>query len=346
SNQTTGSCFIFCGLFAQWQTQNFAVVASTPVTPVLTSISVAPTTASVQTGGTQQFNATGRDQFGNVMSPPPTFTWSVSGGGTIGLTGLFSATTPGGPFTVTAASGGVPPGTANVTVTAVTPVLTTISVAPATASVQTGGTQQFSATGRDQFGNVMSPPPTFTWSVSGGGTIGLTGLFSATTPGGPFTVTAASGGVPPGTANVTVTAVTPVLTTISVAPSSASVQTGGTQQFSATGRDQFGNVMTPQPTFTWSVSGGGTIGLTGLFSATTPGGPFTVTAASGGVPPGTANVTVTDFSLSANPTTRSIKHGQSTTYAVTITRKFGSNGSVAFTVNGLPSNVTASFGPT
>ena len=31
SNQTTGSCFIFCGLFAQWQTQNFAVVAS--VTP-------------------------------------------------------------------------------------------------------------------------------------------------------------------------------------------------------------------------------------------------------------------------------------------------------------------------
>ena len=28
SNQTTGSCFIFCGLFAQWQTQNFAVVAS------------------------------------------------------------------------------------------------------------------------------------------------------------------------------------------------------------------------------------------------------------------------------------------------------------------------------
>ena len=28
SSQMTGSCFIFCGLFAQWQTQNFAVVAS------------------------------------------------------------------------------------------------------------------------------------------------------------------------------------------------------------------------------------------------------------------------------------------------------------------------------
>jgi hypothetical protein len=139
---------------------------------------------------------------------------------------------------------------------------------------------------------------------------------------------------------------TPVLTTISVAPTSASVQTGGTQQFNATGRDQFGNPLSPQPTFSWSVSGGGTISSTGLFSATTPGGPFTVTAASGSVVSNPASVTVTDFSLSANPTTRSIKHGQSTTYAVTITRNFGFTGSVALTVTGLPSNVTASFSPT
>ncbi len=156
SNQTTGACFIFCGLFAQWQTRNFAVVASAPSTPVLTTISVSPASASVQTGGTQQFSATGRDQFGNLLSPQPTFSWSVGGGGTISPAGLFSATTAGGPFTVTASSGGVS-GTASVTVTT-TPVLTTISVSPASASVQTGGTQQFSATGRDQFGNVLSPP--------------------------------------------------------------------------------------------------------------------------------------------------------------------------------------------
>jgi hypothetical protein len=34
SNQVTGPCLIFCGLFAQWQTQNFAVVASTVTGPV------------------------------------------------------------------------------------------------------------------------------------------------------------------------------------------------------------------------------------------------------------------------------------------------------------------------
>jgi hypothetical protein len=34
SNQVTGPCLIFCGFFAQWQTQNFAVVASTVTGPV------------------------------------------------------------------------------------------------------------------------------------------------------------------------------------------------------------------------------------------------------------------------------------------------------------------------
>jgi hypothetical protein len=34
SSQVTGPCYIFCGLFAQWQTQNFAVVASTAPPPV------------------------------------------------------------------------------------------------------------------------------------------------------------------------------------------------------------------------------------------------------------------------------------------------------------------------
>jgi len=34
SSQVTGACFILCGFFAQWQTQNFAVVASTAPAPV------------------------------------------------------------------------------------------------------------------------------------------------------------------------------------------------------------------------------------------------------------------------------------------------------------------------
>jgi hypothetical protein len=232
--------------------------------------------------------------------------------------------------------------------TSAPPVLTTITVSPASASVQTGGTRQFTAAGLDQFGNPMSPQPAFTWSVSGGGTINSSGLFTAgSTAGGPFTVTAASGGVS-GTASVTVTA-TPVLTTITVAPASASVQTGRTQPFNATGFDQFGKPMNPQPVFSWSVSGGGTIDSSGLFTAgSTAGGPFTVTAASGSVS-GTASVTVTalpqDFSLSVSPTSQSVRQGNAASYTVTVKPSNGFTGSVTLSVSGQPSQSTVTFSP-
>jgi hypothetical protein len=332
-----------------WSTQiaSFKFPSCTGSPPVLTTITVSPASASVQTGGTKQFSATGYDQFGQPVSPQPTFTWSVSGGGSISASGLFTAgSTAGGPFTVTAASGSVS-GTASVTVTA-SPVLTTITVTPASASVQTGGTKQFSATGYDQFSQPVSPQPTFIWSVSGGGSISASGLFTAgSTAGGPFTVTAASGSVS-GTASVAVTAL-PVLTTITVSPASASVQTGGTKQFSATGYDQFSQPVSPQPTFTWSVSGGGSISASGLFTAgSTAGGPFTVTATSGSVS-GTANVTVTsvppDFSLSAGPSSQSVKRGNTATYTVTITPANGFNGSVTLSLTGQPSGSTVTFTP-
>ena len=232
-----------------------------------------------------------------------------------------------------------------------TPVLTSIAVTPASASVQTGGTQQFSATAKDQFGQPMSPQPAFTWGVSGGGSIDTSGLFTAgASAGGPFSVTAQAGGKT-GSASVTVTQV-PVLTTITVAPASASVQTGASQQFTATAKDQNGQPMSPQPAFTWGVDpGAGTIDSNGKFTAgATAGGPFSVTAQAGGKT-GSASVTVTapppgDFSLSSNPTSRSIRAGTSTTYAITIARTNGFAGAVAFTVSGLPSGASASFSPT
>ena len=173
----------------------------------------------------------------------------------------------------------------------ITQVPSAIDVSPASAGVQTGGVQRFNATVVDQFGQPLYPQPAVAWSVSGGGAIDSSGVFSAgSTPGGPFTVTATSGSVS-GTAGVSVTA-PPTLASISVAPASPSVQPGGTHQFTATGLDQNGRPLYPQPAFAWSVSGGGTIDPSGVFSAgSTTGGPFTVTATSGGVS-GTASLTV------------------------------------------------------
>jgi len=96
---------------------------------------------------------------------------------------------------------------------------TSIVVSPASATVNTSATQQFSAAQRDQFATNLTTQPTFTWSVSGGGTINASGLFTAgTTAGGPYTITAKSGTIS-GTASVTVTLVsTPVYRSTAAAP--------------------------------------------------------------------------------------------------------------------------------
>src|SRR5262249_8479889 len=137
---------------------------SVTVSQTLTSISVSPSSASVTTGTTKQFSATALDQFGQTMTTQPTFAWSVSGGGTISSTGLFTAgSTPGGPFTVTAASGGKS-GTASVTVTAPNQPPTVATPAAASPKSVTGTTTALSVLGADDGGESNL---TYTWSSSG-----------------------------------------------------------------------------------------------------------------------------------------------------------------------------------
>lgn len=76
-----------------------------------------------------------------------------------------------------------------------------------------------------------------------------------------------------------------------ITPDDATTEIGNTQQFSATAMGADGQALNPQPTITWSVDGGGTVNSTGLFTATTAGGPFTLTASGAGLT-GTAEITV------------------------------------------------------
>ena len=149
-------------------------------------------------------------------------------------------------------------------------------------------------------------------------------------------------------ADVRCTTASPVLTRVTVAPANAWVQVGATQQFSAIGYDQNNQAMNPQPAFTWSVNGGGSITGSGLFTAATVGANYIVTATSG-IVSGTATVTVTapvvDFAISASPSSRSVRQGSAASYTVTITPIGAFNGSVALSVSGLPTGATATFTP-
>lgn len=104
---------------------------------------------------------------------------------------------------MSACKGGNDTPTPTPTPTPATPVLTTITVSPATSTVAVGASQQFTSEGKDQYGKSISVTPT--WTVNGSsGTLSTTGLFIATTAG-TATVTASSGGVT-GTATITVPA--------------------------------------------------------------------------------------------------------------------------------------------
>jgi hypothetical protein len=126
----------------------------------LTSIVVTPVNVNVSRNGTQQYAASGLDQFGQPLAVQPAFSWSkLSGPGAINATGLFSAGTTLGPFQVQAASG-VVTGTANGTIINSAPTVAT--PATATPNPAAGVTTPLSVLGADDGGEANL---TYTWSV-------------------------------------------------------------------------------------------------------------------------------------------------------------------------------------
>ncbi|MDV2482467.1 PGF-pre-PGF domain-containing protein [Methanoculleus sp. Wushi-C6] len=257
---------------------------------ILTTVEIAPSTATVAVGTTREFAVACYDQSGNLMTGVPV-AWASSNTtvGTVNESGTFTALAEG-TADLTATAGGLS-ATAAVTVIApASPVLTGIEVAPATATVETGETLAFTATALDQFGTAMSGVP-ITWASGNEtvGTIDAAGTFTARAVG-TTTVTASAGGVT-GTATVTVAAEAPVAASITVAPAAATLAVNDHQQFIATVLDQFGNEL-PGPAVTWTSSNGtvGTISTDGIFTALAAG-TATVTASAGGVA-GTATVSV------------------------------------------------------
>jgi uncharacterized protein YjdB len=193
---------------------------------------------------------------------------------------------------------GAPPGSTPTP----TPVLTTIKVSPATATLDVNGTQTFTATTLDQ--NNSPIDATVTWSSSNTtvGTVDTAGSFMALAAGN-TTITATNGTVS-GTASVTVNPANSVpgasvLTTIKVSPATATLDMNGTQAFTAAAFDQLGKLM--DAIFTWTSSNTtvGTIDSTGLFTAKALG-TTTITAASGDVN-GTASVSVAAAPASSPP---------------------------------------------
>jgi hypothetical protein len=245
-----------------------AASATVTVSAPVVAVSIAPGSASLPTGGTQQFTATVTGSSNTAVK------WSATGG-SVSSSGLFTAPSTGGTYTVTATSSADSTKSASATVAVSTPVAA-VSIAPGSASLATGGTQQFTATVTGSSNTAV------TWSATGG-TISSSGLYTAPSAAGTYGVTATSvaDSTKSASATVTVSAVA-----VSIAPGSASLPAGGTQQFTATVTGSSNTAVT------WSATGG-TISTSGLYTAPATAGTYTVTATSKASTSASASATVT-----------------------------------------------------
>jgi uncharacterized protein (TIGR03437 family) len=123
---------------------------------------------------------------------------------------------------------------------ACTPAVSRVEVSPATAAIEVAGQQQFTARAFDA-GNNEIPGVIFSWESSNMSvvTIDQNGLAAGISPGS-AEIRATGRGVVSPPATVSVNPATPVLTSVTIAPTSATIGAGETQQFTAQAKDQTG----------------------------------------------------------------------------------------------------------
>ncbi len=322
-----------------------ATAAATVTAATLTSIAVTPATATRIVGQTQQFVATGTFSDATTADITTSVTWSSSNAAqasisnAAGSNGLATALAAGTP-TITATLGAIT-GAATLTVNAVT--LVSIAVTPATATRPVGLTQQFVATGTYSDATTAVITTTVTWSSSSAAiatisnTAGSNGLATAVAPGN-ATITATLGAIT-GTATLTVNAVT--LVSIAVAPATATIAAGTTQQYIATGtyNDNSTADITAMATWTSSDETHATISSTGLATGVAAGA-TTITAALDGIT-GTAALEVGPAviaSIAVAPATMTIDVDQTQQYTATATYTDGTTSDVSATATWNSSN--------
>ena len=300
-------------------------------TAAIVSIAVSPSNASIPLGTTQQFTATGTYTDGSTQDLTSSVNWSASPTNvvSIGADGVALGVAMGS-ATLTATSGGVQ-GSAGVSVGP--PVLVSLAVSPDSGSIAAGNTEQFSAIGTYSDGSSQNLTTSVAWrsSLPGVATISGAGLANGVAQG-TTSITATLGTI---VASATLSVTPPVLTSISVSPSSASIANGTTQQFTATGTYSDGSTQDLTGSADWSSSlpGIAIIDSTGL--ATGKGmGTATISATSGPIT-GSAALQVGQpklLSIAVAPANASLALGTSQAFKATGTYTDGSTQDITATV--------------
>jgi uncharacterized protein YjdB len=265
--------------------------ASVTVTsPVLTSINVGTPSPSLASGGTEQLTATGVYSDASTQSLTAQVIWSTSDQTVASVSGAgFLTAFKAGSVTVTATLGSVS-GTGHVTVTA--PSLSSITITPAVFSIASGQSKQLSALGVYSDGSSQDVTSQVTWNSlsTAYATVDSSGLVTGVSAGS-STITATIGSTH-GTAIATVSSA--LLTSIVITPATASIATGQSQSFTASGIFSDGSTTDITNSVTWNSSAASvaTVDPSGLATGVSAGA-ANISATSGSVTSSPAALTVT-----------------------------------------------------
>jgi len=314
--------------------------------PTITSVSVTCSPSSISAGQTSQCSATVSGT-GNYSSD---VTWSAAAGA-ISSTGLYTAPASApssGTDTITATSkqDSKKSGASSLIINGSGNQVSSVAVVAAPASILIGQTSTCTATvsGKGNYSTGV------TWTATGG-TISQSGVFTPSGVGtGSCIATSTQAGYTnvSGSAQITVTSAPFTITSITVAASPTSINTGQTSQCSATvvGTGSYSTAVT------WTATGG-TITSTGLF---TPSGGGTATCKANSSATGYTNIsgsaninvtsagpTITGVTLVCMPTSITTAQTASCTPTVTGTGSFTNTVNFSFSPSGAGS-LSASTG--
>jgi hypothetical protein len=200
------------------------------VKPTRITVAISPTTATLYSGGTQQFTTTVSGTTNTAVA------WSATTG-TVTSFGLYTAPSVSAKATAYVTATSVADTTkkaiATITVNPAPPTFSRIVVSPSSASIYVGSTQQFSAAAYDQYGHTMTGL-SFTFSSSNF-SLAMVDSASGLATGesaGSASIVACSGSVTSNSASLTVNAVPPPsrLTLTRLSPSIGLVAMNGDYQ--------------------------------------------------------------------------------------------------------------------
>ena len=281
------------------------------------AISVAPTSVTVNSAATAQFQATVTHPWNTAVI------WTVSIG-TVSSSGLYTApavtTNTAAILTATSAADSTKFVSANISVVA--PLIVGITLSPGSATVNSGSTAQFQAAVTNTSNTAVN------WSTSSG-TVSSSGLYTApavtTNTTAILTATSAADSTKSVSANVSVVA--PVGITLS--PGDSSVNSGATAQFLAAVTN------TSNTTVNWTASKG-TVSSSGLYTAPTVTTSTTVvltaTSAADSTKSVSANISVVaPVGITLSPDATSVNSASTAQFQAAITNT--SNTAVSWTAS-------------